>query len=29
MPREGEPHYEHIAPLARHYARLRAALAAD
>jgi predicted enzyme related to lactoylglutathione lyase len=27
IPREGEPHYEHIAPLARHYARLRAALA--
>ena len=26
MPREGEPEYEHIEPLAQHYARLRAAL---
>jgi predicted enzyme related to lactoylglutathione lyase len=26
IPREGEPEYEHIEPLARHFAQLRAAL---
>ena len=26
LPREGEPEYAHIEPLARHYARLRAAV---